>query len=203
METEAEQDARVKEEERLAREALSPRKKASSPEMEQKPESRGTPALMRKLRALSPLLRATASPKKTVTVRLMPGEAAMGRRASGVIGGPRGGMSPHDRRGSGVLDGGHGGGLGERRGSGIMGERAGLFRRGSRAPGAQDSMRRGSGGGTQLNLEMLGMGQTFSPKVIFVPSPRIFPCIPRRISDVSLAYLIVYLMSDSVLCKLV
>ena len=29
---------------------------------------------------------------------------------------------------------------------------------------------------------------TFSPKVIFVPSSRIFPCIPRRISDASLAY---------------
>ena len=35
-----------------------------------------------------------------------------------------------------------------------------------------------------------GIIHTFSPaKVIFVPSSRIFPCVPQRISDASLAYL--------------
>ena len=40
-----------------------------------------------------------------------------------------------------------------------------------------------------LRADIAGMDHTFSPKVIFVPSSRIFPCIPRRISDASLTHL--------------
>ena len=58
----------------------------------------------------------------------------------------------------------------------------------------------------RTSLHMLRMH--LFPKVIFVPSPPSptlsFPVTPHNtISDASLAYLIVYLVSDSVFCKLV
>ena len=48
------------------------------------------------------------------------------------------------------------------------------------------------GSNQRLSLEInrvRRVSHTFSPKVIFVPSSRIFPCIPRRISDACLTYL--------------
>ena len=50
--------------------------------------------------------------------------------------------------------------------------------------------------------ERHGIVPTFPPKVIFVPSSRIFPCVPRRISNVSPTYL-VRISCHSVLCKCV
>ena len=53
--------------------------------------------------------------------------------------------------------------------------------------------------------ESYRMTQTdpISPKVIFAPSPRIFPCVPRRISDVSPTYLVRISCQHGVLCKFV